>query len=360
MKKALVVPYRYLGDTLLAAPLARGLKRDGYQVEWLVHAGSESILEGQDFADAVFVLTDDNTAALIRMLWRRFDVAFVVNGTDRLTGMARLAAKRVYTTVTDYRFSDSWKRLVVTSWQPFTAHTHTMQYTQGLLALGGVSPSWNASLSWNAADADHALAKASVVAKQYIHIHPFSRVPYKHWPDDCWRELVKMILSYGFDVVITGSSADYQKAQQCFEKINTYPCNTSQRIHFCCGTLNWKQLAALSAKSAAYIGVDTANTHLAAGSGCPVIALFGPTDPRLWGPWPAGYQGDCPWLAYSSTGVQRQGNVLLVQATEHEGQNFSSCVPCQREGCGQTGQSACLETLEANRVWALCLEKIHE
>jgi len=34
----------------------------------------------------------------------------------------------------------------------------------------------------------------------------------------------------------------------------------------------------------AYIGNDSGITHLAAYLGCPTIALFGPTDPRVWGP----------------------------------------------------------------------------
>ena len=37
-------------------------------------------------------------------------------------------------------------------------------------------------------------------------------------------------------------------------------------------------------KCAAYIGNDSGITHLAAYLGCPTIALFGPTDPRVWGP----------------------------------------------------------------------------
>ena len=37
-------------------------------------------------------------------------------------------------------------------------------------------------------------------------------------------------------------------------------------------------------RSRAYIGNDTGITHLAAYLGCPTIALFGPTDPRVWGP----------------------------------------------------------------------------
>jgi ADP-heptose:LPS heptosyltransferase len=33
-----------------------------------------------------------------------------------------------------------------------------------------------------------------------------------------------------------------------------------------------------------FIGNDSGITHLAAYLGCPTIALFGPTDPRVWGP----------------------------------------------------------------------------
>ena len=54
------------------------------------------------------------------------------------------------------------------------------------------------------------------------------------------------------------------------------------------GQLDWPQLAACWRKARVYIGPDTSVTHLAAASGCPTVALYGPTDPRLWGPWPIG------------------------------------------------------------------------
>jgi len=34
----------------------------------------------------------------------------------------------------------------------------------------------------------------------------------------------------------------------------------------------------------AFVGNDSGITHLAAYAGCPTLALFGPTDPRIWGP----------------------------------------------------------------------------
>lgn len=43
-------------------------------------------------------------------------------------------------------------------------------------------------------------------------------------------------------------------------------------------------LASILARCALYIGNDSGITHLAAALGTPTIALFGPTDPNLWGP----------------------------------------------------------------------------
>ena len=43
-------------------------------------------------------------------------------------------------------------------------------------------------------------------------------------------------------------------------------------------------LAALLRRAGLFIGADTGPMHLAWGVGCPVVALFGPTDPRLNAP----------------------------------------------------------------------------
>jgi ADP-heptose:LPS heptosyltransferase len=43
-------------------------------------------------------------------------------------------------------------------------------------------------------------------------------------------------------------------------------------------------LAALLHHAGLYVGNDSGVTHLAAAWGAPTLALFGPTDPRLWAP----------------------------------------------------------------------------
>jgi heptosyltransferase-3 len=72
------------------------------------------------------------------------------------------------------------------------------------------------------------------------------------------------------------------------------------------------------------------------------VALFGPTDPRIWGPWPAREAAGYARVALH----QRRGNVLLLQNPELD------CVPCQLEGCDRHrgSHSECLDRLPAARV----------
>ena len=44
------------------------------------------------------------------------------------------------------------------------------------------------------------------------------------------------------------------------------------------------ELAQWLARARLYIGNDSGITHLAAAVGTPVVAVFGPTDPAVWGP----------------------------------------------------------------------------
>ena len=101
----------------------------------------------------------------------------------------------------------------------------------------------------------------------------------------------------------------------------------------------------LLSRAAVYLGPDTAITHMAAALGVPTVALFGPSNPVKWGPWPKGHPADRnPWRRVGSGHV---GNVFLVQGEK-------SCVPCLLEGCGRhiESYSDCLQELPASRVIA--------
>jgi heptosyltransferase-3 len=109
------------------------------------------------------------------------------------------------------------------------------------------------------------------------------------------------------------------------------------------GTLSFSQLALLLQQAALYVGPDTVTTHLAAAVGAPTVALFGPSNPVKWGPWPKGSNADPS--PYGFRGTQIVGNVALVQGAGH-------CVPCLLEGCArhEASESVCLQMLSAGTV----------
>ena len=92
------------------------------------------------------------------------------------------------------------------------------------------------------------------------------------------------------------------------------------------GRLSVAQSACVIAGARLYVGPDTLTTHVAAALGVPTVALYGPSNPVKWGPWPKDFAGaTSPWRR---VGVQSMGNVELVQGV-------GACVPCMREGCDQ-------------------------
>jgi heptosyltransferase-3 len=168
-----------------------------------------------------------------------------------------------------------------------------------------------------------------------IHAAPMFR--YKQWSQSGWRELAAALAARGLPVVATGGPAEAER-QYLDEVWNGVPV---MRLD---GRLEWAQLAGVLSKAKVYVGPDTSVTHLAAAAGCPTVAIYGPTDPRLWGPWPA---GGLPsgWAAAAT--IQNRGNVWLVQ-------NPLPCMPCQLEGCERRldSYSACLDEMAPAQVMA--------
>src|ERR1041384_6083323 len=84
--RILVVALRRLGDVLLTTPLIRSLKRawPDAAIDVLVFAGTEGILAGNpDIANLITMPEHSRAAeslALLRRLWRRYDLALSTQG----------------------------------------------------------------------------------------------------------------------------------------------------------------------------------------------------------------------------------------------------------------------------------------
>jgi ADP-heptose:LPS heptosyltransferase len=77
--------------------------------------------------------------------------------------------------------------------------------------------------------------------------------------------------------LIGGSSQDIDLAQQIRQMAESRPTIMAGRTTI-------KEFAAIAKKSALFVGSDSGAMHIAAAVGTSVVALFGPSNPREWGP----------------------------------------------------------------------------
>jgi heptosyltransferase-3 len=174
-------------------------------------------------------------------------------------------------------------------------------------------------------------------ARPYAVIHAGPMFRYKRWTLDGWRQLATALARRGLELIATGGPAPAER--RYLDEVWAASDCPVRRLD---GRLSWPELAGVIGGAQVYVGPDTSVTHLAAASGCPTVALYGPTDPRIWGPWPAGGL-DRPWGRAGT--LQRRGNVWLVQ-------NPLPCMPCQLEGCERhiASYSQCLDEMPVQRV----------
>jgi heptosyltransferase-3 len=331
--RILVIALRRLGDVLLTTPLIRTLERAyaDARIDVLVFADTAGILAGNPDIDRVIAMPPRpsawQTLACAARLVRRYDLAVSTQSGDRPAGFAILAGRASVAPV-EPRFGGRIKSALLRRPVLHDPRAHRVDAllrlsdALGLRRVSEVVPP-RASLPADVPDGGFAV------------VHAAPMFHYKRWTPAGWRALADAFAARGLPVIATGGPAPAERAY-LDEVWRGTPVIRRD------GSLSWGELTGLIGNARVFVGPDTSVTHLAAATGCPTVALYGPTDPRLWGPWPAGGLTE-PWDATGA--VQQRGNVFLVQ-------HAFPCTPCQLEGCERRldSYSACLDALTLAQV----------
>ena len=123
-------------------------------------------------------------------------------------------------------------------------------------------------------------------------------------------------------VILTGQDKDKGLARWVVNKAKAKPANFV-------GKTNITQLAALLSRCRAYVSPDSAPLHVASAMGVPMVALFGPTDPRRHMP---------------------PGNAVVIKKD-------MKCAPCYSGQC-RIRTHACMENITAEEVFKKIKELI--
>ena len=159
-----------------------------------------------------------------------------------------------------------------------------------------------------------------LTTKGFIHLHPTSRWLFKTWPEEKVAELIRQLAQAGHRVVVT--SAPEERELDMVRQIRAAAGDAAIDLS---GQLSLKELAALTAQSKLFVGLDSAPMHIAAAVQTPVVALFGPSGEIDWGPWMVPHR---------------------IVTSSHP------CRPCGQDGCGGSKISECLTTLPVSQVLA--------
>jgi len=359
-RSIVVTATRRIGDVLLTTPLIRSLKASwpDTPIDVVVFRGTEGVLEHNPDIRRVIVVEQraplrTRIADAVR-LWRRYDLACAALSSDRPRFYAWFAGRKRVGLVDPERLT--WLTSLMLHGIAINHHQsdHAVVSTLGLAPVIGIEPIAEVVAPGIGDDParrarfDAVLAQSAAIAQgsPFIVLHPYPMFAYKQWRLEGWVELIDWLRAQGFAIALSGGPAERER-----DYAAKIVAEAGGDVLNLVGCLSFGESAELMRRARLFIGPDTGATHVAAATGTPTIALFGPSDPVRWGPWP------CEWPAtenpWQLRGSGRRGNVYLLQG---EGE----CVPCRQEGCERhvESRSDCLAGLSTHRVTAVVAQML--
>lgn len=285
IKKILVINLAFIGDVLLTTPVTRAL-RERYpnaNIDMLVIPVAEPIARLNPYINQTFVYDKRGRHKKISQLWplirslrqQRYDLAVSTNFALRGSMVAWATGAR-WRAGYDAQHAGWFLTHVASSHRPFIRHEAENQLDV-LKPLGITTEDTRLSLRINPLDQKNAADRvARSSGKSLVVLCPAGSYPQKSWTVKGYAALLKAIAPQADCCLIGGpKEADY------LQQINDRAGNVAQIFG---GTLTLGESAGLISLSDLLITVDTGPLHIAQAVDTPVLALFGPTDPKGWGP----------------------------------------------------------------------------
>lgn len=269
-RRILIVKPSSLGDVIHALPAVARLrtKFPDAHIAWLIGAGISSLLKKCPVINDRIEFHRQDYAkfpALLTQLRRgHFDLVVDLQGLFRSGLMTRATGAPRRVGLSDAR---EGARMFYNEIVPVTREHAVDRYLRVAGHLGCPASPVEFPLG----------SEGRASARPLIALNPLSRHESKIWGDDNFSALLEKLPAKR--VVLVGSAGERER----IERIN------KGRARNLAGGLDLFELAELYRQCAVVISNDTGPMHLAAAVGTPVIALFGPTDPALVGPYGPGH-----------------------------------------------------------------------
>jgi len=281
-KRVLVIRIGRLGDTILATPIIQALLQSGGEdvmIDFAVSPGAcASLLRMDQRVSQVFPVAHRHFPWYLnpskRTLWKHsrglpYDLVFNLECGPRCDDFIEFVHAREFFGRPRSAPRHMPGRHCVDTEKTIYADVLGHEATAAAVPALEISP--------------HVEIRPGGIDGDYIILNPgFSGVQrpgyrsHRRWPDGHWNKLIDLITRSGRSIAINGSADE----EQCFESLLAGP-----GVRSLFGSPLIELIAAIK-RARCVISVDTGSMHLATALGIPTIALFGPTNPDLTGPYP--------------------------------------------------------------------------
>ena len=296
-RRILVVKLDHLGDVVLATPALRAL-RERYPdavIDALVHPDSAAAIHGNPAVTSVLMYRSprfhrgeaaDRFERLREIARARYDTVVELRGDGRTLFLPFLcgATRRVDRGSARIRHAIRWRtrrdtpRVV----HEVEANLEIVRPSTGERPAEATRPRVEVHPSAEARATMHRkLEERDIPAgAQLVVIHPGAAWRPRTWRPERFGAVADWILGhYDARVLLVGSENERDVEDAVLRSMKETP------VHALTGRLTLDELSALLGSSALFLGNDSGPAHLAAACGVPSVVLFGPQDPRRFGPW---------------------------------------------------------------------------
>ena len=342
LKKILIIKPSSLGDVVQALPIAKILKKrfHGVSLAWMVNEELSGLVENNPYLDEIFLFKRNrwkkqlhlpfNILEFIKLVKairkRRFDLVIDLQGLFRsgmiafLSGSPRRSGFRNARELSPLFYT---KKIDLPD-----GKIHSVErYLYAAKVLGIEDKERDFSIFVSGEDRDYVedfLKKEKIYdTARLLIINPWARWKTKVWPMKNYILLIKKLKEKRYSPILIGS----EEARKGTEDL--LRCFSDPPAVFVGQSL--KRMTALIEKASLMITNDSGPMHVAAAVRTPVIALFGPTDPHLTGPY-------------------GKGHIVIQKKLD--------CVPCMERKCSLLHE--CLTGISVEEVFGCAEKKLEE
>ena len=303
MQRILVVKLADIGDVLTATPALRALKRTfpHARITALVPPHCKDVLDGSPLVDDLILFDkrafDSTGGALrpgalrqlaglgLRLRQGRFDALLLLHhlttrgGAQKYAALATAVGAPVRAGLENGR---GWFLTHRAEDQGFGAF-HEVEYCNQVVELLGVEPDYG-PLAFPLAEDDVARGQALLdgfPSKPRIALHPGSGTYSlaRRWPVERFAALAKgLVERLGATAIVVGGADERPLGNAVTQAAGDSALDLT-------GRTSLRELGAVLHSCDLLVSNDGGVMHLATAVGTPVVALFGPSNHRAWGPW---------------------------------------------------------------------------